>query len=152
MKGQMHKNVSSFAFSLFIAAMYGRNVHAFHRPAPSDQDDTDLNSSFWKYQRQMDMVLTNVGMSLPQHLRVPNALNDPLALYCSFSLQASTICLHQTVIFKVEELGLPDSVAFDSKRRCIVAATEIANLMKMISHFDFSTVSSPFDPSSLCNC
>jgi hypothetical protein len=36
---------------------------------------------------------------------------------------------------------MPAQISAESKRRCIIAADQITNIMKMISHIDLSTVS-----------
>lgn len=57
------------------------------------------------------------------------------------AIHTSTICLHQAAIYKAEKNKMPDQIITESKRRCIVAADQISNIMKMISHMDLTTVS-----------
>lgn len=90
----------------------------------------------------MDDTLLNAFMSLPRHLRMPDAMSDHNALFGAFGLHTATICLHQAAIFKVDRDGLPSNLGSESKRRCLVAAEEISNLMKSACHLDFACVSS----------
>ena len=133
-------NISSYAGVCVIACMYGRNLHHLHR-SDSTENDRDLNGEFWTRHRMLDNTLLTTSLSLPPSVKLPQGLSDPNAIFCNMSIHTSAICLHQAAIFKAEKYQLPAHIGDDSKRRCMVAAEQITNIMKMISHMDLSGVS-----------
>ncbi|KAI1942459.1 hypothetical protein LOZ66_000860 [Ophidiomyces ophidiicola] len=140
--GQGASTLSSFASVVILTCHLGRNLHHLHRPSANDKDH-DLNGEFWKRHRALDNILLNTSLSLPNHLRLPEGVNDPTVVFCNMCIHTSTICLHQAAIFKAEKNHMPNQIAAESKRRCIIAADQITNIMKMISHLDL-TVMNPF--------
>ncbi|WEW61559.1 hypothetical protein PRK78_007050 [Emydomyces testavorans] len=140
--GQSASTLSSFAGIVVLTCLLGRNLHHLHRPSANDKPH-DLNGDFWKRHRALDNILLNTSLSLPSHLRLPEGLNDPNTVFCNMCIHTSTICLHQAAIFKADKNDMPNQIAAESKRRCIVAADQITNMMKMISHVDL-TLMNPF--------
>ena len=112
----------------------------FHRSNAEDRDH-DLNGEFWKRHRALDNILLNTSLSLPAQLRLPAGITDANVVFCNMNIHTSTICLHQAAIFKADKNRMPAPISAESKRRCIIAADQITNIMKMISHIDLSTVS-----------
>jgi hypothetical protein len=135
-------NLSPFAGVILMACLFGRNLIHLHRPDTDDQDD-DLNGEFWKRHRTMDNILNNTALSLPSHLKLPAGITDPNIVFSNMNIHTSTICLHQAAIFKAEKNHLPANVSAESQTRCITAALEIANIMRMICHMDLSRVGCP---------
>lgn len=123
-----------------MACLFGRNVVHLHRPDPHDNDH-DLNGLYWQRHRSHDNILLHFTLSMPNHLRLPAGVRDPNVIFCNMAIHTSTICLHQAAIYKAEKNKMPDQIITESKRRCIVAADQISNIMKMISHMDLTTVS-----------
>ncbi|KAK5074346.1 hypothetical protein LTR64_006509 [Lithohypha guttulata] len=140
--GDSASGLSSFAAVCLLATLFGRNLTHLHRPT-DDDNDHDLNGGFWKRHREIDNVLLNTSLSLPAHLRLPYGLNDPNTIFANMNIHTSTICLHQAAIFKSDKHRLPVQISAESKRRCIVAADQITNVMKMCSHQDLSALN-PF--------
>ena len=136
-------SISSFAGVVFMAHFFGKNLHHLHRPGPDERED-DLQGEFWKRHRNLDNVLLHKSLSLPPHLRLPAAIRDPNAIFINMAIHTSTITLHQAAIFKAELHELPASVKEQSQTRCTLAATEITNILKLISHLDTDSVSSSF--------
>lgn len=132
--------LSSFGSIVLMACLFGRNLVHLHRPDADDRD-SDLNGEFWKRHRHMDNILLNTSLSLPTHLKLPNGLSSPNIVFTNMNIHTSTICLHQAAIYKADKNRLPASVSKESKLRCINAANEIANIMRMICHLDLSSVS-----------
>lgn len=132
--------ISSFSGVILLATLYGRNLTHLHRPSDNDNDH-DLNGEFWKRHRQLDNILLNISLSMPPALRLPGAIGDPNAIFCNMNLHTAAICLHQAAIFKADKNRLPAQISAESKRRCIVAADQVTNIMKTISHLDLSLVS-----------
>jgi len=140
--GEGTSGLSSFAGVCLLATLFGRNLTHLHRPA-DDDNDHDLNGEFWKRHRSIDNILLNTSLSLPAHLRLPYGLNDPNIIFANMNIHTSTICLHQAAIFKADKHRLAAQIGAESKRRCIVAADQITNIMKMCSHQDLSQLN-PF--------
>ena len=140
--GEGTSALSSYASVCLLSTLFGRNLTHLHRPG-DDDNDHDLNGEFWKRHRGIDNILLNTSLSLPAHLRLPYGLNDPNIIFANMNIHTSTICLHQAAIFKADKHRLPAQISAESKRRCIVAADQITNIMKMCSHLDLSVLN-PF--------
>lgn len=133
------QNLQSFGGIVLMATLFGRNLLHLHRPGPDDRDD-DLDGGFWTRHRTIENILLQTSLGLPDHLRLPNGLSDPNAVFMNMKLHTSVICLHQAAIFKADKYRLPVNVSNESKIRCVTAAAEIASLMRMISHLDLAAV------------
>ncbi|KAK8055809.1 hypothetical protein PG993_001036 [Apiospora rasikravindrae] len=131
-----------FSSVVLMACLFGRNLVHLHRPDANDRDH-DHNGEFWKRHRNMDNILLNTSLCLPNSLKLPTGLSNPNVIFTNMNIHTSTICLHQAAIFKADKYKLPSSVSAESKVRCITAANEIASIMRMVSHMDLS-VMNPF--------
>ncbi|KAL1843150.1 hypothetical protein VTJ49DRAFT_2900 [Mycothermus thermophilus] len=136
------EKLSPFGGVCLMACLFGRNLVHLHRPDADDRDH-DLNGEFWKRHRQMDNILLNTSLCLPQQLKLPDGLNNANVVFTNMCIHTSTICLHQAAIFKADKNRLPASVSSESKVRCITAANEIASIMRTVSHLDLSAMN-PF--------
>ena len=136
------QDLSSFSGCVLMATLFGRNLTHLHRPEPDDRED-DLNGKFWQRHRSIDAILLNIKLGLPDHLRLPLGMQDPNVVFLNMCLHSSAICLHQAAIFKAEKHRLPANVAGESKMRCIAAASEIATIMRTVSHMDLRAMN-PF--------
>ncbi|KAI1467436.1 uncharacterized protein F4812DRAFT_396529 [Daldinia caldariorum] len=134
--------LSSFGGIVLMACLFGRNLVHLHRPDADDRDH-DLNGEFWKRHRNMDNILLNTSLCLPNHLKLPTGLSNPNIVFTNMNIHTSTICLHQAAIFKADRNKLSPSVSAESKIRCITAANEIASIMRMVSHLDLCAMN-PF--------
>ncbi|KAK6193906.1 putative NRPS-like protein biosynthetic cluster [Pestalotiopsis sp. IQ-011] len=134
--------LSPFGGVVLMACLFGRNLIHLHRPDADDRDH-DLNGEFWKRHRNMDNILLNTSLCLPDQLKLPTGLGNSNVIFVNMNIHTSTICLHQAAIFKADKNKLPASVSAESKVRCITAANEIASIMRMISHLDLSSMN-PF--------
>lgn len=132
-------SISSFAGVVFIAHFFGKNLHHLHRPGPDERED-DLQGEYWKRHRSLDNILLQKSLSLPPHLRLPSAIRDCSAIFINMAIHTSTITLHQAAIFKAEKNDLPATLIEQSQTRCTLAATEITNILKLISHLDTDSV------------
>lgn len=133
--------MSSFGAVVLMASLLGRNLIHLHRPDADDLDH-DINGPFWKRHRHMDNIILNTSLCLPNNLKLPAGMSNPNVVFTNMSIHTSTICLHQSAIFKAEKNKLPASVGAESKIRCITAANEIASIMRTVSHMDLASVSS----------
>lgn len=132
--------VSPYAGVVLMACLFGHNWLHLHRPGQNDHPEDFLDGEFWKRHRKMDNVLSNTFMFLPERLRLPAGLHDPNIVFLNMNIHASTICLHQAAILKAEKHGLDPRIGKQSQARCRVAAQEIVNIMRLISHFNISEV------------
>ena len=146
MGGEGVPQLSPFGGVILMACLFGRNLTHLHRPNEEDKDH-DLNGDFWKRHRALDNILLNTSLSLPPHLRLPAGIHEPNIVFCNMSIHTSTICLHQAAIFKADKNRMPAQISAESKRRCIVAADQITNIMKMVASVDLSVVSRCFSTS-----
>jgi hypothetical protein len=142
MIGDGASQLSPFGGVILMATLFGRNLTHLHRPTPEDRDH-DLNGEFWKRHRALDNILLNTSLSMPSSLRLPAGIFSANIVFLNMNIHTSTICLHQAAIFKADKNRMTAQISAESKRRCIIAADQITNIMKMISHVDLSTVSSP---------
>ncbi|KIW52422.1 hypothetical protein PV05_08058 [Exophiala xenobiotica] len=142
LKGDGTSSLSSFGAVILLSTLFGRNLTHLHRP-DEHENDHDLNGAFWKRHRALDNILLNTSLSLPANLRLPAGISDPNTVFVNMNLHTATICLHQAAIFKADKNRLPAQISAESKRRCIVAADQITNTMKMISHMDMALMN-PF--------
>lgn len=132
--------LSPFGGVVIMSYFFGKNVTHAHRAGP-DNRPFDLQGDFWKRHREMDNVLSKVSLSLPDHLRLPAGIRNSNIVFLNMEIHTSTICLHQAAICTADLHGLDESIIAESRSRSIVAATEIANIMRMISHLDVTSVS-----------
>ncbi|KAL8865360.1 MAG: hypothetical protein Q9198_009359 [Flavoplaca austrocitrina] len=128
-------NLSPFAGIVFMAHIFGRNLTHLHQPGSNERDD-DLQGDFWKRHRALDNTLLHTSLSLPPHLRLPAGVRDVNVVFINMSIHTSTICLHQAAMFKADQNKLPQSIIDQSSTRCLLAATEITNIMRLICHLD----------------
>lgn len=57
------------------------------------------------------------------------------------NIHTSIICLHQAAVLTAQKAGLPNKFIAQSHTRCLMAAEEIANIMRLVSHIDAGNVS-----------
>jgi hypothetical protein len=86
-------------------------------------------------------VLSNTFMFLPDHLRLPQGIRDMNIVFLHMNIHASAICLHQAAILTAEKNNVSRSFIGQSRTRSLMAAEEIANIMRLVSHIDASNVS-----------
>ena len=147
MRPQQAAQLSSFAGVVLVTHFFGLNLIHLHRPEP-DQQEQDMSGPFWKRHRAMDNDLLKIALQLPSSLRLPSGIRNPNIVFLNLALHTSTICLHQAAIFKAEKNQLPKTLVEQSRTRCILAAAEIASVMRMTSHLDVAGVSGTLSPTS----
>ena len=145
MRPQQAAQLSSFAGLVLVTHFFGLNLTHLHRPEPNQQEH-DLNGPFWKRHRTMDNDLLKTALQLPSYLRLPSGVRNPNIVFLNFALHTSTICLHQAAIFKAEKNRLPNNIIEQSRTRCVLAAAEIASVMRLTSHLDVTGVSETLFP------
>lgn len=136
--------LSSFGSIVLMACLFGRNLKHLHGPDADDSDDQSMNGEFWRRHRTLDNILLNTSLCLPPQLRLPAGMQNANAIFTNMCIHTSTICLHQAAIFKADTIHMPPTVSGESKIRCITAASEIASIMRMVSHLDLAAVRTRF--------
>jgi hypothetical protein len=79
-------------------------------------------------------------MFLPDQLRLPAGLRDMNVVFLHMNIHASVICLHQAASLTAEKHNCGASAIRQSQSRCLMAAEEIANIMRLVCHVDASKV------------
>ena len=133
-------SLSAFAGVVYTTHFFGMNHTHLHR-AEHDDEEENLQGKFWKRHSHFDNILSNFCLALPSHLRLPHGVKNSNIVFLNFSIYTSIICLHQAAIFKSELNKLPNSVIDRCRSRCLLAASEIADIMRMTSHLDIGVVS-----------
>ncbi|KAH6664927.1 fungal-specific transcription factor [Halenospora varia] len=134
--------VTPFGGVILSATLFGHNFQHLHRTGPNERPDDHSYGEFWKRHRKMDNVLSNTFMFLPEHLRMPGGIRDMNVVFLHMNIHASSICLHQAAVLTAERYNLDQSIIHQSRARCLMAAEEITNLMRLICHVDPSNMNS----------
>lgn len=139
--GEGASKITPFGGVVLSACLFGHNFDHLHQNGPNEHPEDVSNGEFWKRHRRMDNVLSNTFMFLPDHLRLPGGLRDMNIAFIHMNIHASSICLHQAAVLTAERNKVSQTFIRQSRARSFMAAEEIANIMKLISHFDVSDVS-----------
>ncbi|KAE8454281.1 hypothetical protein EG329_005206 [Mollisiaceae sp. DMI_Dod_QoI] len=130
------RSLSPFAGVILSATLFGHNFQHLHKSGPDEHPEDLGNGEFWKRHRKMDNVLSNTFMFLPDHLRLPAGARNMNVVFIHMNIHASAICLHQAAILTAEKHSLDQAFIQQSRARCLLAAEEIANIMRLICHVD----------------
>lgn len=133
--------ISIFGGFVLSACLFGHNFAHINQSGPEDHPDDFDNGEFWKRHRYMDNVLSNTFLFLPNNLRLPGAVRDMRTVFFHMNLHTAAICLHQTAIVTADRNGLDPTFIKNVRARSYMAAEEIVNIMKLVSHVDASNVS-----------
>ncbi|UPK90580.1 hypothetical protein LCI18_001515 [Fusarium solani-melongenae] len=125
---------SGFAGTVIACQTFKSILHHIHRAEPSERADDIINDPFWVRHRELDDVLSNIFMFLPNHLGMPLNTNDPAVACTHLDLRASILCLHHAAVEKCEKHGLPDSIKQASIARLQTTAQEVVNIVRLVSH------------------
>lgn len=118
------------------ATLFGHNFQHLHRSGTNENPDDLQDGEFWKRHRKMDNVLSNTFMFLPDQLRLPGAIHDMNVIFLHLNIHTSAICLHQAAVATAMKYKLDQNFIRQSQARCLMAADEITNVMKLICHVD----------------
>jgi hypothetical protein len=132
--------ITPFGGVILSVCLLGHNFKHLHQTGPNEQPEDLANGEFWKRHRKMDNVLSNMFMFLPIHLRLPGGMRDMNIVFLHMNIHASTICLHQAAVLTAERNKINPNFIQQCRARSFMAAEEIANIMKLISHLDASNV------------
>lgn len=135
-------NISPLGGVILSATLYGHNFEHLHRTGPNENPEDPANGEFWKRHRKMDNVLSNTFMFLPDNLRLPTGLRNMNVVFLHMNIHASSICLHQAAIVTANKHNVAGNIVRQSEARCLMAAEEITNIMRLICHVDASQMNS----------
>lgn len=133
--------ITSFGGIVLSACLFGHNFEHLHQTGADERPEDLAEGEYWKRHRKMDNVLASTFMFLPDHLRLPGGIRDMNVVFLHMNVHASSICLHQAAVVTAEKHNLSQSVIAQSRSRSLMAAEEISNIMRLISHLDSSNVS-----------
>lgn len=86
------------------------------------------------------VVLSNTFMFLPDQLRLPSGVRSMSVVFIHMNIHSSVICLHQAAVITAEKHSIDPNLIQQSHTRCLMAAEEIANIMRLVCHVDPSDV------------
>ncbi|KAK4179039.1 putative binuclear zinc transcription factor [Triangularia setosa] len=125
-------NYSTYGGNVVICHIFNQIMKHAHCPMPTDRPDDLESGPFWQRHRELDNLLSSAFMFLPDRLRLPRHITDPVAVQTNMNLHAAIICLHNTSYEKADKLtSLPAAVKQDSRTRALMAAGEIVNILKL---------------------
>jgi hypothetical protein len=129
------------ALSILPRSESANILQHLRKKGPDERPEDLSNGEFWKRHRRMDNVLSNTFMFLPDHLRLPQNARDMNVVFLHMNIHAASICLHQAAILMAKKYNIDPNFIEQSRNRNIMAAEEITNIMRLISHMDTSNVS-----------
>jgi hypothetical protein len=103
---------------------------------PNEHPEDLSRGEFWKRHRKMDNVLSNVFMFLPDRLKLPQGIRDMSVVFLNMNIHTSVICLHQAAILAAQRHNLDPNFIKQCHERSIMAAEEITNIMRLVTHLN----------------
>lgn len=120
---------SVFAGNVVICHIFTRLLRHAHRPMPGDRPEDAEFGPFWKRHRELDNMLSNAFMFMPERFRLPMNLREPTAVQANLNLHGAVICLHMAAREKADKFKL-GGLRQASRDRALTAAQEIIDIMK----------------------
>ena len=127
---------SVFAGNVVICHIFTRLLSHAHRPMPGDRPDDPEFGPFWKRHRELDNMLSNAFMFMPERFRLPMNLREPTAVQANLNLHGAVICLHMAGREKADKFKL-GGLGQASRARALTAAQEIIDIMKATNMANF---------------
>lgn len=75
-------------------------------------------------------------MFLPDYLRLPSGISDMNVVFLNLNIHTSAICLHQAAVAMAIKHSLDPNFIKQAQFRCVAAADEITNIMRLVCHVD----------------
>ena len=110
--------------------IFGKLLKHVYRPRPDDRPEDPENGPFWKRHRELDNILSNAFMFLPEQFRLPSHSREVIAVRHNLNLHAAVISLHSAACDKIDKHKLPAHSKGFSRARCMTAAHEIIGILK----------------------
>ncbi|KAI0481218.1 hypothetical protein GGR56DRAFT_310445 [Xylariaceae sp. FL0804] len=125
---------SSFGGFAVVCHIFNQLLQHVHRPKPNDNPGDFEHGDYWKRHRDIDNILSNTFMFLPEFFRLPENYRDPTAVHTNLNLHAGVICLHIAAAEKIDDYNLPEQAKAISLNRLRTSAQEIVDIIKLTSH------------------
>ena len=120
---------SIFAGNVIICHVFTRLLKHAHRPLPDDCPQDPEFGRFWQRHRELDNMLSDGFLFLPERFRLPRNMHDPTAVQANLNLHAAVICLHIAAREKADQFKLA-GIRQASRTRALTAAQEIIDILK----------------------
>ncbi|KAK1831728.1 transcriptional activator protein acu-15 [Podospora conica] len=121
---------STFSGAIITCYIFGKLLKHVYRPRPDDRPDDPENGPFWKRHRELDTILSNAFMFLPERFRLPKYLREVNAVHQNLNLHSAVISLHSAACDKIDKHHLPAHSKAFSRARCATAAREIISILR----------------------
>lgn len=112
-----------------------------NRSQPSDCPENFSFGKYWNRHRELDNLLSGAFMFLPEPFRLPQNIQDPVAINTNLNIHAAVICLHNSAYEMANEHSLPAHLKSTIKTRLLSASNEVVNILKLTSHTNAGYVS-----------
>ncbi|EAQ91414.1 hypothetical protein CHGG_03349 [Chaetomium globosum CBS 148.51] len=120
---------SIFAGNVIICHVFTRLLKHAHRPLPDDCPQDPEFGRFWKRHRELDNMLSDGFLFLPEPFRLPRNVHNPTAVQANLNLHAAVICLHIAAREKADQFKLA-GIRQASRTRALTAAQEIIDILR----------------------
>ncbi|KAA8650212.1 fungal specific transcription factor domain-containing protein [Aspergillus tanneri] len=131
-------SLSALGTVIVVSLLAGRNLAHLQQHIT---DDAHSQSEFWATHRSLDSLLLNLGLYLPERLRIPHCIEQPNAVFSHMMIHALTICLHQAAADRTRRNPQHDQQATtENETRCLSSALAITNIMRLASHTDLAAM------------
>ncbi|KAJ5560329.1 hypothetical protein N7513_002728, partial [Penicillium frequentans] len=128
-------SLSSLAYVCVSASLLGRSL-SHTRQIQTFGNDCGLDEQYWKQHQSYYDIPIRILQRLPTHLRLSSSIHDTNVVFANLCVHASTIWYHQQVIFSSKMCRVLDWYMMGNHHRCLLAASQITSLTRMIGDFD----------------
>lgn len=143
MEKGLDSNTSAFAANVVVANIMARNMLRLHRLI-ADQTSRDAILELY---RHMNNMLSRIFLTMPRHLGVAAGLRSSSIVHMQLVLHATSISLHQATVQKIGVQNLDETAIQRAEDRCLIAAEEIVDILRMTAHIQPEKVSRKYAPS-----
>ncbi|KAJ5813643.1 uncharacterized protein N7503_000393 [Penicillium pulvis] len=128
-------SLSSLAYVCVSASLLGRSLSHIRR-IQTYGNYCGLDEQYSKQHQSYYDVPIRILQRLPMHLRLSSSMHDTNVIFANLCVHASTIWYHQQAIFSSKTCRVLDWYMMENHHRCLLAASQISSLTRMIGNFD----------------
>lgn len=139
-------SLSPLAYVCVSASLLGRSL-SHNRRIQTFDNDCGLDEQYWKQHESYYDVPIHILQRLPRHLRLSSSMNDTNVVFANLCVHASTIWYHQQAILSSKTCRVLDWYMMENHHRCLLAASQITSITRMIGDFDLLKVFGALLPS-----
>lgn len=140
--GDGASTLSSFAYVCVAASLLKRSCPR-NRRMPEQGNDGGVSEPARQQPQIYDEIFIPIFQHLPGHFRLPSSMNDVNVFFSNLCVHASTIWYHQEAVILGETCQVLDWYKMENNQRCLLAASQIVSLTRVIRDLD---------PSKVCIC